>query len=125
MTYFHGGIPGLKPGDLILPPDKTGTTRTLSRYVTETDGPDFARRTDVVYLATERQIARAYAAFYPDGALYIAIATSPVDSDPDCQMPGISWHCPYAIVAQIVDPAVLFRTRTPERWLRMVNGGTR
>lgn len=123
MTYFHGGFPGLKPGDLILPPDKTGTSRTLSQYVAEMNGPEHARRTDLVYLTTDRQIARAYAAFYPDGALYAAIAASPVDPDPDCTAPGVSWQCPYAVVAQVVDPVVLFRSRTPQRWLRMLTGG--
>jgi hypothetical protein len=24
VTWFHGGVPGLEPGDLVLPPSKTG-----------------------------------------------------------------------------------------------------
>lgn len=122
MTYFHGGVPGLKVGDRILPPDKTGTERTLSQYATQLGAPAHARRTDLVYLTTERQIAKAYAAFYPDGALYQVLPVSPVDRDPDCLTPDLSWHCPEAIVMVVVDPVVLFRTRTPERWLRMANG---
>ncbi|MEU5772638.1 hypothetical protein ABZ819_04950 [Streptomyces venezuelae] len=122
MTYFHGGVPGLKVGDSILPPDKTGTDHTLSKYATQLDGPAHARRTDIVYLTTQRQVAKAYAAFYPDGALYQVLPASPVDRDADCLTPDLSWHCPFAIVVAVVDPVVLFRTRTPERWLRMANG---
>lgn len=124
MTFFHGGVPGLKVGDYVLPPDKTGTTRTLSQYAAELGGPADTLRTDLVYLTTERQVAKAYAAFYPDGALYQVLPESPVDRDPDCYTPGLSWHCPAAVVVVVVDPVVLFRTRTPERWLRMANGAT-
>jgi len=121
MTYFHGGYPGLKPGDLVLPPDRSGTDRRLSATVAELGGPAHAQRTDLVYLTTDRQVARAYAAFYPDGALYNVIAASPVDPDPDCEMPGLSWQCPYGIVAAVLDPVVLFRDKTPQRWLRMLD----
>ncbi|MCI0386193.1 hypothetical protein [Streptomyces sp. CNQ085] len=122
MTYFHGGYPGLKPGDWLLPPDATGTDHRLSSYAAVLGGPAHATRTDVVYLATDRQVARVYAAFYPDGALYMATPESPVDPDPDCNVPGLSWQCPRAVVVAVIDPVVLFRSRTPERWLRMLAG---
>jgi hypothetical protein len=125
MSYFHGGVPGLKVGDSILPPDQTGTDHTLSAYSAELDGGPHTTRRDVVYLTTDRQVARAYAAGYPDGALYQVMPYSPVDPDPDCLTPGLSWHCPQGIVVAVVDPVVLFRSRTPERWVRMLNGGAR
>lgn len=121
MTYFHGGVPGLQPGDELLPPDRTGTDRRLSSYVAALGGPAHAQRTDLVYLTTNRQVARAYAAFYPDGALYQVMPARPVDADPDCSMPDLSYQCPMGIVVAVVDPVVLFRDRTPERWLRMLN----
>lgn len=122
MTYFHGGVPGLKVGDWILPPDKSGTDHRLSRYAAELGGAAHATRTDVVYLTTDRQVARAYAAFYPDGALYQVLPVSPVDPDPDCTVDGLSWQCPWALVIAVLDPVVLFRTKRPERWLRMAAG---
>ncbi|MCP9205542.1 hypothetical protein [Streptomyces cucumeris] len=122
MSYFHGGIPGLSIGDRLLPPDRTGTERRLSSFAADLGGPAHALRTDLVYLTTERQVARAYAAFYPDGALYQVLPESPVDPDPDCAEPGLSWQCPAAVVVTVVDPVVLFRDRTPERWIRMLNG---
>ncbi|MFE1264433.1 hypothetical protein ACFW5X_28385 [Streptomyces albogriseolus] len=122
MPYFHGGFPGLKPGDQLLPPDATGTDHRLSSYALALGGPAHATRTDVVYMTTDRQVAKAYAAFYPDGALYAVTPESPVDPDPDCREPGLSWQCPRAVVVAVVDPVVLFRSRTPERWLRMLAG---
>lgn len=119
-AYFHGGYPGLKPGALILPPDTTGTDHRLSAVSAELDGPAHATRTDVVYLTTGRDVARAYAAFYPDGALYRVEPRGELEADPDCGMPGLSWQCPAAEVVAVVDAAVLFRTRRPERWLRML-----
>lgn len=121
MTYFHGGYPGLKPGHLLLPPDETGTEHRLSVAAAELGGPAHATRTDVVYVATDRNVARAYAAFYPDGALYrVEPIGRPPEPDPDCEIPGLSWQCSAAAVVAVVDPVVLFRARTPERWLRLL-----
>ena len=120
-SYFHGGVPGLQIGDRLLPPDTSGTTRTVSEHAAQLCAGEHATRRDLVYVTTERQVARAYAAFYPDGALYRVIPCGPVVADPDHRVPGISWHCPLAIVQQVIDPAVLFRGRTLDRWLRMLN----
>ncbi|MEE1774482.1 hypothetical protein PUR34_41505 [Streptomyces sp. JV185] len=122
MAYFHGGVPGLKPGDRILPPDNTGTTRRLSTYADEVNGPAHARRTDIVYLTTDRHVASAYAALHPDGALYRVDPEGEVEPDPDCFEPGLSWQCPAATVVAVVDPVVLFRTKTLARWLRLLEG---
>lgn len=126
-VYFHGGFPGLRPGDQLLPPDESGTDHRLSAYAAELGAPAHATRTDVVYLTTGRDVARAYAAFYPDGALYRVEPAGELepDPDPDNSVPGLSWQCPRAVVAAVIDPVVLFRARTPERWLRMLNGPAR
>lgn len=121
--YFHGGAPGLKPGDLILPPDTTGTNHRLSAIAAEHDGPTYSTRTDIVYVTTGRDVARAFAAFYPDGALYRVEPHGQLEPDPDCDLPGLSWQCPSARIAAVVDPVVLFRDRTPERWLRLMTPG--
>lgn len=120
MTYFHGGYPGLKPGDLIQPPDITGTEHRLSAIAAEHGGPAYSTRTDVVYVATARDVARAFAALYPDGALYRVEPVGKLEPDPDSGIPGLSWQCPAAEVVAVVDAAVLFRTRRAERWIRML-----
>jgi len=118
--YFHGGYPGLKPGQLILPPNQTGTDHRLSAIAAEHGGPAYSTRTDIVYVATGRDVARAFAAFYPDGALYEVEPRGRLEPDPDSGIPGLSWQCPAAEVLTVVDPVVLFRTRTVDRWLRML-----
>jgi hypothetical protein len=124
MAYFHGGIPGLKPGALILPPDTTGTSHRLSAIAAEMDAPAHATRTDVVYVTTDRDVARAYAALYPDGALYLVEPEGGPEPDPDCTTPGLSWQCPAARITTVVDPAVLARTRPVGRWLRLLARAT-
>jgi hypothetical protein len=119
-VYFHGGYPGLKPGDLILPPDTTGTEHRLSAIAAEHGGPAYSTRTDIVYVTTGRDVARAFAAFYPDGALYRVEPDGELEPDPDCATPGLSWQCPAARIAAVIDPVVLFRDRTPERWIRLM-----
>jgi hypothetical protein len=120
MAYFHGGYPGLKPGDLIQPPDTTGTGHRLSAIAAEHNGPAHSTRTDVVYVTTGRDVARAFAAFYPDGALYRVEPLGDLEPDPDSGITGLSWQCPAARIAVVVDPVVLFRDRTPARWVRML-----
>ncbi|WNI19140.1 hypothetical protein [Actinacidiphila sp. ITFR-21] len=122
MAYFHGGIPGLRRGDRILPPDATGTEHRLSAHAEELGAFGHATRTDVVYLATERQVARAYAAGYPDGALYQVQPDGEVEPDPDCLAPGVAWQCTGATVVAVIDPVVLLRTYTFARFLRMLDG---
>lgn len=120
MRYFHGGAPGFKVGGLLLPPDRSGTTRTLSRYAAQVPDSEHAQRRDVVYLTAVRDVARAYAAFHPDGALYEAEPHGVLEPDPDHAVPGVSWQCPEAVILRVVDPVVLFRARTVESWLRML-----
>lgn len=118
--YFHGGYPGLKPGQLILPPDATGTDHRLSAIAAEHGGPAYSTRTDIVYVTTARDVARAFAAFYPDGALYEVQPHEGLEPDPDCGIADLSWQCPAAVIRTVVDPVVPFRDRTPERWIRLM-----
>lgn len=120
--YFHGGIPGLRPGDLILPPDTTGTGRTLAEH-SEKLGADHVRR-DRVYVTTGRDVAKVYAAFYPDGALYEVAPDGDLVPDPDCALPGVSFECPAARVLRVVDPVVLLRDRSVDAWVRHLNRAT-
>lgn len=114
MRYYHGGVPGLRAGDRLLPPEVSGTERTLSEYVPSV-APHGHRR-DVVYVTPDREAARTFAAFYPDGALYeVELVGAPQD-DPDA--PGVAAMVRAATVRTVVDAVVLFRSRPPEKWLR-------
>ncbi|MFB7496030.1 hypothetical protein ACFC09_15285 [Streptomyces sp. NPDC056161] len=116
--YFHGGVPGLAPGGIILPPEATGTGRTLTTDVLDMGGQ--ARR-DRVYVTTGREVARVYAALYPDGALYVVEPVGELVADRDCAVAGVSWECPAARVVRVVDPVVLHRVRPFEAWLRKLD----
>lgn len=113
---FHGGIPGLEPGGLLLPPAESGTERTLSAYAPH--GARYGFRRDVVYLALRQDHARAYAALYPDGALYAAEPIGPTEPDPDA--PGLSVMCARARVLRVVRPRVVLAHRRIESWLRLL-----
>ena len=75
-TYWHGGAPGLRPGD-VIEPRADGDTRHLvddcptceARRVGAqlADDPNDARQ---VYVTTERDYAKVFAAGYPRGWLY-------------------------------------------------------
>ena len=121
--YFHGGTPGLQVGDALLPPDLTGTAHRLAHYA-PTDAPAYFTDGRWVYVTTNREVARGYAAFHPDGALY-EVTPDGLEQDPDCYVPDLSFRCVSARIRTVVDPVVLFRTRSPERWLRALTGALR
>lgn len=114
---YHGGVPGLRPGDLILPPDRTGTDRALSRYALAAGAPH-GTRTDRVYLTPDSQHARVFAAFYPDGALYRVAPVGELTPDPDA--PDSAVMAVEAEVLEVVRPRVVFAHRTPESWIRLL-----
>jgi len=92
VTYYHGGIRGLQPGDLILPPDETGAvsvadvgapTEELSIRVAQ------VHRKDRVYLTSDVFAARVFASLHPNsrrrygGDVYEVEPIGDVEPDPD------------------------------------------
>lgn len=119
-AWFHGGYPGLTAGDWIEPPDVTATEHRLSAYAP--DGAPHGTRTDVVYLTSTQNVARAHAAMYPDGAIYRVHPVEVVGPDPDA--PGNAVMCRRAKVLEVVRPVVRFAHRTPESWIRMLTSSS-
>ena len=99
---YHGGVPGLRRGARILPPSITKTGRSLLQYSEEF--PESTQRADRVYLTSDVGTAAIYAAGYSKagGAVYQVIPDQPVESDPDCLEPGLSFQAPAATVVGIV-----------------------
>lgn len=115
MRWWHGGIPNLQPGDLLLPPSITGTERNLAKF------SDGQARADLVHLTSDRASAKAFAAAYPDGALYVA---EPIgDTHPDPDAPDLAIRCQQARVVQVYDPCVRWAERG-QRWLNPLFRGT-
>lgn len=109
MRYFHGGVPGMKPGDLIEPqPLGEGAHLLDGCPVCEARKTGVQLPTDdldasLVYVTTDREYARIYAAGYPDGALYVVEPVGDLTPSPD---PVPSWGCPAARVTGVYDACV-------------------
>jgi rifampin ADP-ribosylating transferase len=103
--YFHGGVPGLKPGCIILPPTIT-KVRSCSDY-----GAAGVHRRDRVYLCTEPEGALIYAVMHPSrkGVVYQVQPIGEVEPDPDWTgTEGVSVQVERARVIRVfrVPPAV-------------------
>lgn len=115
VVYWHGGIRGLKHGEMILPPSVTGSEHTLEKYGHELSVE--LQRPDRVYFTTNRNTARAYAALYPNGALYVVVPQGEVEEDPDNSVPGLSYMAPAAMIAGVYDPRVNIKPARALRYL--------
>lgn len=128
--WLHGGRPGLRPGQWLLPPDITGTesgARFALRYGLDVraEGMEPDRHlSDRVYLTREIGQAREKAAGLAltrrarYGTIYEAIPVCP-QPDPDFEpdFPGLSVECPFALIVAVVQPQV---TLTPAQHERLV-----
>lgn len=91
-TYFHGGFPRLRAGDFVLPPSVTGS-HTTADY-----GAQAVCRRDRVYVTTDLQAAKIFAAMFPNGrgCVYEGEPDGALEPDPDCRETGYSFQCPRA-----------------------------
>lgn len=111
--YYHGGVGGLRVGDMVLPPSETGA-RCSSDY-----GAGGVHRRDRVYVATDPHAALLWGSLTPGnrGCAYRVEPIGNLEPDPDCDQPGLSFACPRARVV-----AVRKITTKERRILRMAAG---
>lgn len=98
QIYFHGGVPGLTPGCMILPPTMT-KVRSCSEF-----GAAGVHRRDRVYLCTEPEGALIYAVMHPSGKglVYQVQPVGAIEPDPDWTGPaGISVQVERARVIRV------------------------
>ncbi|MEU6318179.1 hypothetical protein [Streptomyces sp. NPDC047009] len=114
LRYFHGGVPGLKPGDLITPSPphvvdgcKVCEARAHGLTATTRDGKTIdppTGRPDRVYITSDREYARYYASRYWYGDLY---TVEPVgEPEASTEDPFPTWCVPAARVVSIYTRAV-------------------
>lgn len=125
MRYFHGGIPGLRPGDLLTPHrpnilDGCPVCAARAQGLTATlDGKPIdppTGRPDRVYITTDREYARFYASRWWYGDLYVV---EPVgDIEPSSEDPFPTWCVLEARVASVYDRAVQLNPGQRKRLLR-------
>ncbi|MFJ4653798.1 hypothetical protein ACIP5Y_21235 [Nocardia sp. NPDC088792] len=111
--YWHGGVPGLKPGDLITPrqpDDKQHLVDGCRTCEARRGGKPLARDDNdpsLVYVTTERDYARIYAAGYPRGALYVVEPLGELTDRTGKHDPAPSWGCAAARVLSVYDRLVV------------------
>jgi hypothetical protein len=108
---YHGGAPGLRVGDVIEPRPPGDESHLLDGCPTceaRRNGEQLAEDDNdpgLVYVTTDRDYARIYAAGYPHGGLY---RVEPVGElvDRSAHDPAPSWGCASARVLAVLDPLV-------------------
>lgn len=121
LRYWHGGVPGLRAGDLIEPRPAgdighlvDGCPTCEARRVgqpLDSDNNDPA----FVYVTTDREYARLYAAGYPRGALYRVEPIGELFETTGLKDPYPSWAVPSARVIAVYDPVVQMTVKQVRR----------
>lgn len=127
---WHGGAPGRQPGDLLLPPSETGLAYTRATMSAEKGFQgQIAQSSALVYVTTDRELARAYASGWSldgltlgGGSLY-RVDADELEPDQDLlSLPGVSFQTAQARVLTVYDAYVpldrVRSSRTFERVLR-------
>lgn len=116
--WYHGGFPGLKRGQHILPPSVTGAISVSDKVI---DAPDDMRRRvakvhdpDLVYLSQDVADARVWASLAPahggknrGGDVYEVRPDGPLVPDPDyLPQDGKAMACRSATIVRVVERRV-------------------
>jgi hypothetical protein len=122
---WHGGVPDLRPGDLIIPQAADAGRHLVDGCPTceaRRDGrplSDDDNNPHWVYVTTNREYARLYAHGYPRGALYQVEAIGELHDRTGTHDPHPSWGVEAARVLTVYDPVVIVSPNQQRRWLRM------
>jgi hypothetical protein len=131
MRLFHGGVPGLKPGDVLVPgrrhyEDGCPVCTEKARGVNATLGgiaiDPVNQHEDRVYVTSDREYARFYASKYPMGDLYV-VAPLGEQLDVGSEDPFLTWAVASARVVSVYERTVRLthrqRVTLLERWRRV------
>ena len=117
-TFFHGGVPGLKPGDILKPGHERKhhdgcpwcEAREQGEAYLGLDGPS---QQPAVYATTNKLYAKFYASLYGRGDLY---RVTPVgDAHRSDEDTIESYFAPQWRVESVLDRAVLLTNRERRR----------
>lgn len=104
--WFHGGVVGLKPGDLIVCPYLLARRGKLKRPLHREADPDC--RDFHVYITSNLDLAIFYGCpgggSWDDGAVYRVTPYGPIEHDPENN--PYQFRCIHAHVRQVVVPVV-------------------
>ncbi len=123
-TYWHGGVPDLRPGDVIRPGHERRYVdgcpwceahKPGSGMPAVIDGPPV--HPDMVYITTVREYARYYASLYGRGDLYRVEPVGDVQRSAEDTVE--TWMAPAARVVSVFDRAVQLTWSQRRRLMRM------
>lgn len=122
-VLYHGGVPGLKPGDLIQPGhsrDGNHDDCPICRKRREhgASAPGGTQHPENVYCTTDRLYAKLYASLYGHGDVYQVEPVGPLVPTTDEGDPEGSYRCPALRVKRIVDVHVLLTMKERRRFAR-------
>lgn len=122
-VLYHGGVPGLKPGDLIEPghsrDDKhDGCPICRERRERGAEAPGGTQHPETVYCTTDRWYAKLYASVYGRGDVYQVepvgdLVPTTDEGDPEC-----CYRCPALRVKRVVDLRVTLTMKERRRLAR-------
>ena len=115
--YYHGGVPGMFPGRILLPPSMTSfRAEHAARARAGSIG-----RADRVYVTTSVEAAAMYASLYPrrsGGTVYRVEPIGVIEDDSDCHVPGLSYACDRARIVERVPISRTFMRQIREEVCR-------
>ncbi|SHQ46152.1 Uncharacterised protein [Mycobacteroides abscessus subsp. massiliense] len=127
VVYYHGGVPGMRPGDLIKSAAALGRSHYKDWYDRPqgVDDPDWTSPydPDLVSVTTHLGSARGYAARYVNprrerepGDVYEVEVTGPVTPDPDFNAPQVyvRTNAP-AVITRVIERRVVLTRREQNR----------
>ena len=108
--FYHGGRGGLHPGRLLLPPTAQGIVGAPKRHL---DYPLGGYRADRVYLTSDVELARMYAAINPTGlpdrggdVYLVEPGPGMIEDDPDATRSGLSFCVRSARIVSVVATSI-------------------
>lgn len=122
VRYWHGGIPGLRPGDLIVPSEPNYLDNCpvcqAKKAGINTPMDPLTGHPDSVYITTDRDYGRFYASKYPRGDLYRVEPVGDLVASDEDRFP--TWRARSVRVAAVLDRCVTLthrqRTSLIHRW---------
>ena len=127
-VLYHGGVPGLKPGDRITPghdrldhgDDGCPICRARRIHGKDRSGtPDSTLHPESVYCTESRLEARLYASLYGHGDVYQVRADDEDDLTPADEGDWAAWRAPALTVVRITDAAVELSAKERRRIARL------